>query len=72
MMNAGKVRRETFGRTSAAAVEIARQLAEQGKRGILTLRYDLADRYGNTLVTNENARYLGDGRWSEGEELSPS
>lgn len=68
-MNIGKVRRETFGRTSAAAVDIARRLAADGKRGILTVRYDLADRYKNTLVTSEEAKYLGNGVWSEGVTL---
>ncbi|MEK7523701.1 MAG: pyridoxal-phosphate dependent enzyme [Patescibacteria group bacterium] len=68
-INLEKVRRDTFGRTSAAAVDIARQLAADGKLGILTIRYDLADRYQNTLVTSEEAKYLGNGTWSEGVTL---
>lgn len=63
--NAGKVRGETIGRTSAAAMWRAKQLIDQGKRKVLTLIYDKADRYGDVWVHDEQAVYEGEGNWRQ-------
>lgn len=62
--NTGRRRSETIGRSSAGALWRAKQLIrERVARDVLTIIYDKADRYGDVLVTDENACYAGNGQW---------
>ena len=69
--NIGKSRRETIGISSAGALLVAKKLIESRRQAlnVLVLFYDKADRYGNILVTEDDAKYQGGGRWTSGEEL---
>jgi len=57
---------DTIGRTSAAALSVARTLIAERRKAmnVLILFYDKADRYGDQVVEREDALYRGNGRWS--------
>ena len=69
--NRNKQRIDTIGCTSAAALSIARTIIQERKKAlnILVMFYDKADRYGNTVVTDDTSVYMGNGKWSKGIEL---